>query len=350
MKVTIKTIAELSGVSTGTVDRVLNRRGKVKPAVESRVLEIANALNYKPNSAAKILAMQNKKRHIGVISHVQKDYKNYAVQESFRGIHEAEEEIKESGISLIFKYGRNFNVDDQLKNIDDLVSTEILALAIAPINDPRVTARLDEVIESGIPVFCLINNIITKNPHYFIGIDNYQAGSIVAGFFSLLSNEKLDIAMIFPSLSMLGNANRLKGFEDTIQKYYPFLVNKIDVCIATNDDLTSYVTVKNMLKNLSHVNAIFFASGAAEGGVQAIKEQGLFGKATIIAVDPSDVIVENIIQGNISAVINQNTHTAGYQIIKAIYNYAMFNILPESTKIYIKSEIMIKEHFLTKTP
>ena len=53
MKVTIKMIAELSGVSTGTVDRVLNKRGKVKPEVESRVRAIVDAFNYKPNFCCK---------------------------------------------------------------------------------------------------------------------------------------------------------------------------------------------------------------------------------------------------------------------------------------------------------
>ncbi len=347
MKVTIKMIAELSGVSTGTVDRVLNKRGKVKPEVESRVRAIVDAFNYKPNSAAKNLAMQNKKRRIGVIFHVQEDYKNYAVQEGIRGIKDAAEEIKDSGLTFSFKYGRNFNVDDQLKNIDDLIESDILALAIAPINDPRITARLDEVIRSGIPVFCLTNNVITEENHYFFGLDNYKAGSLVAGMFGLLRDEKLNIAIVFPSLSMLGNEHRLKGFEETIAHYYPNLVNKIDVCIATNDDLTSYLTVKKMLKTFKDVNAIFFASGAAEGGMQAIKEAGLLGNATIIAVDPSEAIVENMLLGNISAVINQNTHVAGYQMIKAIYNYALFDVLPDSFQIYMNSEIMIKENFMS---
>ena len=41
MRVTIKQIAEQAGVSRGTVDRVLNHRGKVRPEVEDRVRRIA---------------------------------------------------------------------------------------------------------------------------------------------------------------------------------------------------------------------------------------------------------------------------------------------------------------------
>ena len=57
---TIKEIAELAGVSRGTVDRVLNNRGAVNPKTARKVLEIAQALDYKPNRAGIVLAAQKK--------------------------------------------------------------------------------------------------------------------------------------------------------------------------------------------------------------------------------------------------------------------------------------------------
>ena len=50
---TIKQIAEMAGVSRGTVDRVLNNRGSVNANTAARVREIAEKLNYKPNKAEK---------------------------------------------------------------------------------------------------------------------------------------------------------------------------------------------------------------------------------------------------------------------------------------------------------
>ena len=41
---TIKEIAELAGVSRGTVDRVLNNRGAVHPKTAEKILDIARAL------------------------------------------------------------------------------------------------------------------------------------------------------------------------------------------------------------------------------------------------------------------------------------------------------------------
>ena len=53
---TIKEIAELAGVSRGTVDRVLNGRGSVSEQTARKVLDIAQALQYRPNRAGIVLA------------------------------------------------------------------------------------------------------------------------------------------------------------------------------------------------------------------------------------------------------------------------------------------------------
>ncbi len=64
---TLKEIADLAGVSRGTVDRVLNHRGSVSPQTEQKILEIVQALDYKPNKAGIVLAAQKKNLKLGVV-------------------------------------------------------------------------------------------------------------------------------------------------------------------------------------------------------------------------------------------------------------------------------------------
>ena len=64
---TIKDIADLAGVSRGTVDRVLNNRGAVNSQTAEKIMEIVRALDYRPNKAGTALAAQKKKYRIGVI-------------------------------------------------------------------------------------------------------------------------------------------------------------------------------------------------------------------------------------------------------------------------------------------
>ena len=68
MSVTVKQIAELAGVSRGTVDRALNGRGNVRPEIEKKILEIAREMGYTPNRAGKALAYQRKNLSFGIIA------------------------------------------------------------------------------------------------------------------------------------------------------------------------------------------------------------------------------------------------------------------------------------------
>lgn len=53
MGITSKQIAELVGVSRGTVDRALHRRGGVKPEIQRRVEMLAREYGYRPDRAGK---------------------------------------------------------------------------------------------------------------------------------------------------------------------------------------------------------------------------------------------------------------------------------------------------------
>lgn len=67
MAVTLKQIAEIAGVSRGTVDRALHDRGRVSPEVAERVRRIAEELGYHPNAVGQALARSRKQIKIGII-------------------------------------------------------------------------------------------------------------------------------------------------------------------------------------------------------------------------------------------------------------------------------------------
>ena len=55
-KIRIKDIANLAGVSEGTVDRVLHHRGDVSAKSLEAVTKVLDEINYKPNLLARSLA------------------------------------------------------------------------------------------------------------------------------------------------------------------------------------------------------------------------------------------------------------------------------------------------------
>ena len=64
---TIAEIARLAGTSRGTVDRVLNGRGKVNKELEKRIREIIESSDFEVNGLARALSMSQKRYLVGVV-------------------------------------------------------------------------------------------------------------------------------------------------------------------------------------------------------------------------------------------------------------------------------------------
>ncbi len=65
ISVTLKKIAQMTGFSRGTVDRVVHNRGGVKPDVEHLIRATLSETNYIPNKAGKILVTRRQLLKIG---------------------------------------------------------------------------------------------------------------------------------------------------------------------------------------------------------------------------------------------------------------------------------------------
>ena len=142
---TMKEIAELSGVSRGTVDRVLNHRGIVNAETERKVLEIAKLLDYQPNKAGIALAAQKKKLKIGVLLF---GAENPFFDEVMDGLRQKLEELSIYGCTVIERR-ISFDLQSQLQTIDELLKEEIHGLILSPYNDPAIQEKIDLLWENG---------------------------------------------------------------------------------------------------------------------------------------------------------------------------------------------------------
>ena len=145
---TMKEIADLSGVSRGTVDRVLNGRGSVRPETAKRVMEIAEQLNYQPNKAGLILAAQKKNLKIGVLLFQDT---NPFFQEVLEGVDAKARELSGYNCQVSIRQVP-FDEACQLQAMDSLLSEHIHGLVISPYNAPCIAEKINQFAALGIPV------------------------------------------------------------------------------------------------------------------------------------------------------------------------------------------------------
>ena len=342
MHVTMKKIADLAGVSRGTVDRALNGRGKVKPEVANRVREIAKALNYSPNTVAKSLSSRRKKTKICVILHAQR---NLFFDDVIKGVEDAAATIKDFGIQVDVRLGYNFDPEYQLKLLDEAVAEGFNAIAITAINDARIIERIKKYSGEGLPIVLLSSWLDIEDILAYVGCDYPKSGKLSAGLINMLTNGNARIGIVTPPFSMLGHRLRIDAFNASISVDYPGLEVRATLEIPFDDEQT-YVITKNMLETHPEIDTLFYATGAFSGGLRAVKDLGLYGKLTIISVDLALPVVQALQDKAVIATICQNPVGQGFMAIRVLFDYLITGKLPEKRETLIEPVIKIRESIL----
>ena len=174
--ITIKQIAELCGVSRGTVDRVINGRGNVKEEKRAQILKTMAEFGYRPNPAARALVSQKQCPVAGIViaaSEIQ------FFSPIITALRKAADYYGRFGLETQFHLLTGYSVREQCDAIAALRAAGAEALIINPINDSEVISALEEAIADGIFVVSLNNDFETRQPHIYVGCD-YEAGGRTA--------------------------------------------------------------------------------------------------------------------------------------------------------------------------
>ncbi len=372
---TMKEIAELAGVSRGTVDRVINNRGSVNPQTEKKIKEIIEMLNYEPNKAGIALAAQKKNLTIGVVLFGKG---NAFFDDVVTGLEQKVEDLKVYGIGLIVRR-IPFDLDLQLAEIDKLVNKEhINGLLLSPYNDERVRERIDELWEAGIPCVTTNTDIPESKRIAYVGSDFYKCGQTAAALMRMFTHKALKIGIVTGSHNVLCHEDRIRGFVDSMKETeanYPMEI--VDIIEAHDDDYESYDAVNSLLTRFPDIDAIYYtASGmyggcrrllGAQGGSEAAGRnsvntdshstafaantgeqlrgvKGPLGQTiTLIGFDSVATTLEMLQKGVITATITQQPELQGSLSLTILQDYLVSGILPENPIYHTELSVKIRE-------
>ena len=339
MAVTIRQIAEISGVSRGTVDRVLNNRGRVKPETEKLVRRVADELGYQPNAAGKALAAIKKNFIIGIILSSEG---NAFFDDVIAGIRRAEKEAANYGIQVILKTMKGYDASVQLSLIEELKAT-IHLLILQPINDESIVQEINSLSEQNVPVITLNNDINNSRRICYVGSDYFKSGEIACGCLGLLTRGKANIGIVTGSVKVLGHNQRILGFHNIADKKYKGF-HVADIIETNDDDLQAYTQTKKILQNHSEINALYIVAAGAVGVCKAVTELKKDRDIDIVACDTTPAVKELIQQGLIKATICQQPYVQGYQSLTLAVEFLIHGVLPKQEYNIINSEIKIPEN------
>ena len=170
-KVTINDIARLTGLSKGTVDRVLHNRGEVSRKSYEKVMAVIREKGYEPNLYASLLANKKKRLIAIVLPHLEPgSYWDLATS----GIQKGAEDEHQFGIeTTLFTYDE-FRADSFREICAQVLQSNPSGVVIAPMFQYETQVFVQELGARQIPYVFVDTKLDTPEGHLaFYGIPSY---------------------------------------------------------------------------------------------------------------------------------------------------------------------------------
>ncbi|MFD1614106.1 substrate-binding domain-containing protein [Gelatiniphilus marinus] len=320
-KYTIKDIAELAGVSKGTVDRVLHKRGKVSAAALEKVTRLLEEIDYQPNLIARSLK-NTKDYHICV---VQPDPEiDPYWQPCVDGVNDAIKEYKSFGITIDSYFFNHADTDSFFKINKTILQQRPDAVLITPIFHKESVEVIKQYNAKNIIVSTINDPLELNGITNFVGQDLIQSGRVAARLMEMIIPKNRTILIIHLD-EVFNNSIHMQLKEKGFKNYLERLQHSnftLKTCSLQQADL--YDKLNGLLNNPNSVSGIFVTTSKVYS-VAKIVDNFPNLDIKIIGYDLLDENIKYLKNNAIDFLINQNPKHQAYLCITQLAEYFLFD-------------------------
>ena len=306
MKVTIADVAREAGVSTATVDRVVNGRNGVRLQTRDRVLTIAQRLGYTISDPGQSLSPVTLDF---ILPGGTNTYLNLLARELEQGCGPL------LGVTVRLHRIEGFN-PDLLAQTLQVLRGNTQGIGIIALDHPKVREAIRDL--SSVPVLTMVSDISDVPRIGYIGIDNRAAGRLAGHLLGrFIQKQSAQVAMFAGSLSYRGHEEREMGFRHILAEEFPELT--VVPLRENQDDFNrSYTEAKALLSDSPDLSGIYNIGAGNRGIAQALEESGRAREVVFIGHELTDHTRRFLLAGLMDAVIDQNPRLEARESIIAL--------------------------------
>ena len=336
MAVTIQKIAELSGVSRGTVDRVLHGRPNVSPMVREKVLRAAKQLGYQPPAPANSGAA----KHAAILIPQWTD--GHFNRQIVSGIRRALRYIADPSFVLTEQPLRTMTMQELLRAMDEQIRSGVDGLIIRAENTPEVRAAIEQAVQKGVTVITYDADVPHSGRLCHAGQDLVRAGAIAAGVMARLIRPPEHVLIITGNLRMEAHKGRVDGFCRRLLEL-GFSEDAYRV-IETNEmpELTSEL-VAQALQADSRLHAVYMACQPLSGCIAGIRKARRTTRPHIVCNDLTPTAKRYLREGTVDFVIGQAFSQESFHAVLAMYQMLLRGVKPKRELYYTDVGLITQE-------
>lgn len=316
----IPRIAELAGVSIGTVDRALHGRPGINEETRKRVLDIARKIGYKPNLAARSLST-GKRRKIGVC--VPREIR-YFYNEMWDGIHEEVRRYEPRGIDFLLEEVPELGKGER-QLFRKLVDAGVEGIVVTPGNPQTMTPLIDSAEENGVRVVCVSTDAPDSHRSCLVCVEprlnGLMAGELMARFVPPGSTA----AIITGMLKTVDHRQKADGFTTSFTQYCEggSVVATIE---GHEDPHESFRKTRKLLKHFPGLAGIYVNTVNCLPVCSALSDAGRAGNVRVIATDLFKEMVPLFRNGTIDASMHQRPYRQGQVAVRSLAEHLLHDV------------------------
>jgi LacI family transcriptional regulator len=343
LKIRIKDIAVLAGVSEGTVDRVLHDRGDVSAKSRVAVKKVLDEMNYSPNLFARSLA--SKKTYRFVCLYPAHQVGNYW-EEIDKGFDMAAVDFMHHNVQIEKVYFNQYDTHSFETVSKAILSNLPDAVIIAPVFREETLVFTNGLSNAGIP-FSFIDSLVEDAGYVtYYGQNSVESGYIAAKL--MLASMPAGVQILVGRTQRKGSLSnqtlsRYKGFMSYIEDHK--LQDKLEIIPVefNNDDENIN---RKLLLELFAVHSNIKAAITFNSKVHRLAMHLQDLRQTHVRLIGYDLLEQNVLylkQGVIDFLIAQRPDKQAYYSVRDLCRELIFK--QEIKKInYVPIDILLKEN------
>ncbi len=324
----IREIAELAGVSRGTVDRVLNNRGSVRPSSEARVREVIERIQYKPNRAGQMLSACSKKLKLGLLLG---DFKN--LQDLVGDAQKEMEQYSASGVEFVMRTVYAWDSPGLVAALDEIIASDVNGLIIMSMPFPELLERLKNLEEKNMAIISLFFYLPGVNCIATVDTDYAQVAVFAADAMRVLLHGKGQVVVAVDQFQERHQRSLAENFQKRMMESAPGITILPPLNLVENR-YKSYNSALEYLKREKDLEGIFIVMFDDSGLLHAINDSGLKDRLVIVN-NTSNLFIEPVRSVVSDIILNTPFRKTMSTSLRLLYNALSLNDLPTPSKHYL---------------
>ena len=345
-QLTIKQIAALAGVSTGTVDRVLHNRGKVSQEALSAVQKVLDGQSYKYNLHTSAVAFKKTKKSLRILVSIPFSEKGEYWDLIREGIGDGFSEYGDFDIESQFVFFNQFDSLSCRDAFDSIAEAPCSAVVIGTTFVKETRDLCSRLNKRHVPYVFVDGGIDATSPVATYKVDQLSCGRLLARLMDGLTPQGKELVLMVPRRTGTQMSNNSSIRKAAFKEFFPEngrprVIHEAQFSTIGHEAVVS--ELKSFLGEHPNVGGIAVAISSSYLISDALKDAGITG-LVVGGFDVTDGNARCVREGTLDFLINQHPERQGFYAVECILHYLLYGTPDSTLPELLPIDIVFKEN------